>query len=490
MSYFYNSLMFSIYNTLSRKIEAFKPLKDDRVKFYACGPTVYNYAHIGNLCCYTFEDIIIRSMEFLGYEVDALMNLTDIDDKTIRDSQKEHSTLKSFTEKYTKLFFEDLAKLNIVSFKRHKPISELVPEMIGMTQKLIDTKHAYVSDDGSIYFDIKSFKKYGNLAHLDIKGMKAGARVKQDEYEKESVSDFALWKSYDDADGENFWEAKFQTKDGPKTLRGRPGWHIECSACNLWGHGEQIDIHMGGVDLIFPHHQNEIAQTEAVTGKTFSTYWMHTGHLLVDGKKMSKSLGNVYRLQDLEHKFPEKKHLLYRAFRMMCLQNRYRENFNFTFTRLEGAMSTIESLDNTIKRLKSYVPKNTKVRREFRDELQSSMQRFVEALETDCDTVIALTSVFEFINLVNRDIDNESLTTKEVSSVLEVFKSWDAVMGVFDWSLLEAVSIPETIQKLAQERQEAKKNKDFSRADEIRKEMENEGYGITDSKDGPIIEKR
>ncbi len=190
----YDIFMLSLYNTLSRTIEPFKPLKEDHVKFYGCGPTVYNYAHIGNLCCYAFEDIIIRSLEFLGYEVDALMNLTDIDDKTIRDSQKEHKTLKVFTEHYTKLFFEDLTKLGITSFKRHKPISELVPEMIGMTQKLIDTKHAYVSDDGSVYFDIKSFKKYGNLAHLDMKGMKAGARVNNDEYNKDNVSDFALWK--------------------------------------------------------------------------------------------------------------------------------------------------------------------------------------------------------------------------------------------------------------------------------------------------------
>lgn len=186
--------MLSLYNTLSRNIEPFKPLSQEKVKFYTCGPTVYNHAHIGNLCCYIFSDIIIRTLQFLGYEVDSLMNLTDIDDKTIRDSQKEHVSLKSFTERYTKLFLEDLAKLNITSFKRFKPISELMPEMIGMTQKLIDKKHAYVSDDGSVYYDIRSFKHYGNLAHLDMKGMKAGARVKQDEYEKESVSDFALWK--------------------------------------------------------------------------------------------------------------------------------------------------------------------------------------------------------------------------------------------------------------------------------------------------------
>jgi cysteinyl-tRNA synthetase len=244
--------MLHLYNTLSRKLEPFKPLSDEKVKFYACGPTVYNYAHIGNLCCYTFDDIVIRSLEFLGYSVDTLMNLTDIDDKTIRDSQKENKTLKAFTELYTELFLEDMKKLNITSFHRFKPISELVPEMIGMTQQLLNKKNAYIGDDGSVYFDIRSFKNYGKLAHLDMKGMKAGARVNSDEYDKENVSDFALWKWYDAADGENFWEAEFETTDGPKTLKGRPGWHVECSACNLWWHGEQIDIHMGWIDLVFP----------------------------------------------------------------------------------------------------------------------------------------------------------------------------------------------------------------------------------------------
>lgn len=199
---------------------------------------------------------------------------------------------------------------------------------------------------------------------------------------------------------------------------------------------------------------------------------MHTGHLLVDGKKMSKSLGNVYRLQDLENKFPNKKHLIYRAFRMMCLQNRYRENFNFTFSRLESAMATIENLDNTLKRLKSYIPRNTKVRREFRDELQASVQSFVESLENDFDTVIALTVVFDFIKNVHRDIDSDSLTTKEVSSVVELLRSWDAVMGVFDWTILEEKSVPENVEKMAQERQEAKKNKNFAHADELRQEIE------------------
>lgn len=274
------------------------------------------------------------------------------------------------------------------------------------------------------------------------------------------------------------------------TLKWRPGWHIECSACNLWGHGEQIDIHMGGVDLIFPHHQNEIAQTESVTGKTFSTYWMHTGHLLVDGKKMSKSLGNMYTLGDLENKFPEKKNLLYRAFRMMCLQNRYRENFNFTFDRLEGAMSTISSLDNTLKRIKSYTPRNTKVRREFRDVIQESMGVFVEALENDIDTVNALASVFDFITRVNRDIDDLSLTTKEVSSVIEILKSWDMVMGVMDWNLLEKIVEPVDVMELVLQRQAAKEEKNWALADELRKRVDELGYIIIDGRDASSIEKK
>lgn len=229
---------------------------------------------------------------------------------------------------------------------------------------------------------------------------------------------------------------------------------------------------MGGVDLIFPHHQNEIAQTESVTGKTFSTYWMHTGHLLVDGKKMSKSLGNMYTLGDLEKKFPEKKNLLYRAFRMMCLQNRYRENFNFTFDRLEGAMSTISSLDNTLKRIKSYTPRNTKVRREFRDVIQESMGVFVEALENDIDTVNALAGVFEFVTRVNRDIDDLSLTTKEVSSVIEILKSWDMVMGVMDWNLLEEIEKPVDVMELVLQRQAAKQEKNWALADELRKKVD------------------
>lgn len=224
--------------------------------------------------------------------------------------------------------------------------------------------------------------------------------------------------------------------------------------------------------MVFPHHQNEIAQTEAVTGKTFSTYWMHTGHLLVDGKKMSKSLGNVYRMKDLEEEYADKKNLLYRAFRMMCLQNRYRENFNFTFERLEGAMTTVTGIDNFLKRLKTYTSKNTKIRREFRTAIQESMQRFVQSLESDIDTVNALAEVFNLITRVNKDMDTGALGIKEITAVTDIIKNWDMVMGIVDWSLLEDTIIPESITALAHERIEAKKNKNYARADEIRKQIE------------------
>ena len=272
--------MLKLYNTLSREVENFRPLRQENVKVYYCGPTPYNYAHIGNLRAYLFEDFVVRSLRYLGWRVDTVMNVTDIDDKTIRDSQKQGVPLKELTEKFTGLFLEDLAKLRIVPADKIVPISTLVDDMVAMIQKLLDRGYAYVSEDGSVYYSISKFKKYGELAHLDVSGMISNVRIDNDEYEKDSVADFALWKAYDAAsDGENKWIAKLTVEGKEVELPGRPGWHIECSACNMKHHGPQIDIHMGGIDNLFPHHQNEVAQTEACTGKTFSKYWMHGGHL-------------------------------------------------------------------------------------------------------------------------------------------------------------------------------------------------------------------
>lgn len=338
-----------LYNTLNREKERFKPLRQDEVKIYFCGPTPYNYAHIGNLRAYLFEDIVIRTLKFLGYRIKTVMNVTDIDDKTIRDSQKSGKTLKEFTEFYTTEFLKDLDRLGIQRADTIAPISTLIDEMRVMIQGLLDRDFAYIADDGSVYYRVEKFKNYGKLANLDTKGMISSVRINNDEYDKDQIADFALWKVYNsEADGENFWEIEVFEKNGnekiSKILKGRPGWHIECSACNYKFFGEQIDIHMGGIDNLFPHHQNEVAQTEAFTGKQFSKYWLHGGHLLVDNKKMSKSAGNFYTLRDIIEKWSEKfdEKIVCRAMRLMNLQNRYRENFNFTNDRLESAINTIK----------------------------------------------------------------------------------------------------------------------------------------------------
>ena len=285
----------SLYNTLSRSLEEFAPLSGgDTVSIYCCGPTPYNQAHIGNLRTYLTEDTIIKIFRLAGYSVRAVMNITDIDDKTIRDSQKSGMSLHDFTEKYFRIFRADIERLGITAFgDNFFRISTVIPEMVTIINKLLQDGYAYVADDGSIYYRIERFATYGELAHLDRSGMRTSVRVHNDEYSKDEACDFALWKAHDpEKDGENAWEEKFVVDGREMTIKGRPGWHIECSACNLRHHGEQIDVHMGGVDNIFPHHQNEIAQTEAYTGKQFSRYWIHGGHLLVDNKKMAKSAGN------------------------------------------------------------------------------------------------------------------------------------------------------------------------------------------------------
>ncbi|MBW3023037.1 cysteine--tRNA ligase [Candidatus Woesearchaeota archaeon] len=270
-----------IFNTLTRKKEEFKPVKLP-VRMYNCGPTVYYYPHIGNYRAYVFADLIKRYLKYKGFKVKQVMNITDVDDKTIRDSQKEGISLKEFTEKYEKAFYEDLEKLNIDKADVFPKATEHIEEMVAIIKILLDKKIAYKSDDGSIYYDISKFPDYGKLAHIDVSELKAGARVKQDEYEKGQAQDFALWKAWDENDGDGFWETELG--------KGRPGWHIECSAMSMKSLGASFDIHTGGIDLVFPHHENEIAQSEAATGKKFVNYWVHNEWLLVDGKKMSKSL--------------------------------------------------------------------------------------------------------------------------------------------------------------------------------------------------------
>ncbi len=513
-----------IYNTLTRELERFKPLKQEEVKVYYCGPTPYNYSHIGNLRNYLMDDIVVRTLRFLGYRTRTVMCVTDIDDKTIRDSQKSGKTLKEFTEFYTEEFMTDCARVAILPADTIAPISTLIPDMGMIIDGLIKKWYAYLAEDGSVYYSVAKFRKYGELANLDMKGMISSVRVDNDEYEKEQVADFALWKAYDrETDAENSWEIEVSIDWAKKILKWRPGWHIECSACNMKFFGAQIDIHMGGCDLVFPHHQNEIAQTEAYTGKTFSKYWMHGGHLLVDNKKMSKSAGNFYTLRDIINSIGSEDAInkdsidnsVCRGFRLMALQNQYRENFNFTWDRLGAAMNTIFWLDEMMKRLGRYKgvligedpdavgledlrERNAKGRlkfheisREFRDNQQSFMQEFIEKLEDDFDTLGAMTIVFEYQTYINSGIDDELFSLEECKSMIDFMKTWNEVMAIFDFDLLETTEIiPNEIIALIAERNEAKMNKNYKESDRIRDALDALGYKIIDEKNGARAERK
>ena len=531
-----------LYNTLTRSLERFKPLKQEEVKVYYCGPTPYNYAHIGNLRNYLMDDIVVRTMRFLWYKVRTVMNVTDIDDKTIRDSQesKEKKSLKEFTEFYTNEFLADCARLAIVPADIIAPISTLIPDMVSIIQWLLDKGYAYIADDRGIYYSVNKFKKYGELAHIDVKWMISSVRIDNDEYEKEQVADFALWKWYSAFDGDNRWDVTFRILTSKVeqlskscldgfvieanweysniSMLWRPGWHIECSACNMKFHGAQIDIHMGGCDLIFPHHQNEVAQTEAYTGKKFANYWLHGGHLLVDDRKMSKSSGNFYTLRDifnnkvLNYMVKIDETLICRWFRLMALQNQYRENFNFTFGRLQAGMNTIKWLDEMIKRLGRYRDnlstttiidediereltakwryKFHEITREFRENQQTYMQEWVERLEDDFDTLGAMTLLYEYQTYINTGIDDELFSLGEIDSLIGLLKSWNEVIAILDFDILDQIeSIPNEITVLLIDRNEAKINKNYAEADRIRDELDRLGYKIIDEKNGSRVEK-
>lgn len=479
-----------IYNTLTRQKERFKPLRDPEVKFYQCGPTPYNFAHIGNFRTYILEDVIARTLSFLWYRVNRTMNITDIDDKTIRDSIKEGIDLWEFTRKYTQVFLEDFEKLWAELPQNIKPISEIIPEMQRMIQTLLNRGYAYIGEDGSIYYSIEKFKNYGALAHLDTSGMKTSVRIDNDEYDKESLADFALWKAWKTEDGENFWEGEFEINGEKQILKWRPGWHIECSACAMKYFGPQIDIHMGGEDNIFPHHQNEIAQTEACTWKQFSKYWLHVAHLLVDGKKMSKSAGNFYTLRDLEQKFPEEKRL-YRAIRLAFINGKYREQINFSFDKIEQNLSTLKNIDEICKRLVRYEPEYSGVRKEFREQMQVFIADFIAALEDDFSFPEALAVVFEFGKFVSSELAENLLSSDEVLSCVDMYMSFDSVLWILDRNIFEMQEeeIPEDIIKMAQDRDQAKSEKNYALADTLRAQILAAGFIVKDTKDGTVVER-
>ncbi|MBW2975629.1 cysteine--tRNA ligase [Candidatus Woesearchaeota archaeon] len=456
-----------LYNTLTRKKDVFKPIKAGHVGIYSCGPTVYNFAHIGNFRNYVFVDILKRYLKYKGYKVKHVMNLTDIDDKTIRDSAKEGLSLKRFTEKYTKAFFDDIRSLNIESASIYPKATEHVKDMIHFVDKLVKEGFAYEKLN-SVYYDISKFKDYGKLSGVDLSQMKAGARVDLDEYEKDHPGDFTLLKrsKLNELKRGIYYDTEFG--------KVRPGWHLECSVMSMKYLGNTFDIHTGGVDLKFPHHENEIAQSEVHSGKKFVNYWLHNEHLIVDGKKMSKSLGNFYTLRDLLDKGYDPI-----VIRYLLLSVHYRQKLNFTFEGLEAAKSSIERLNNFI-----FFLRNTDSKESISniDELiREAKSAFELKMDDDLNISEALAVIFDFI----RDINKLSLSKKDASKVLSFMEDINDVIGVID--LKEKEDIPVEIKKLIQEREKARKEKDWEKADKIRDRIKQKGFSIDDSKEGALL---
>ena len=475
-----------LYNTASRKLEEFKPLKEGKVAIYSCGPTVYDYAHIGNFRAFLFADLVRRWFRFNKYQVTQVMNITDVDDKIIKKATAKGVTAQDITKEYEQAFYDDLATLNIERFDVHPRATEHIDEMVAMIQSLLDKGIAYKADDGSIYYSVAKFPGYGTFAHLDLAGMQEGARVKNDEYTKDAAHDFALWKAWDADDGEVYWETPLG--------KGRPGWHIECSAMSTKYLGSTFDIHTGGIDLVFPHHQNEIAQSEGASGKPFARYWLHNEHLLVEGKKMSKSLGNFFTLRDLLGKGIDP-----RALRLTLLSAHYRQQLNFTMEGLDGWERALRRIDDAylvsapaadaagpiadaITVADGAAPQGAD---RAIDDIRS---QFKDALADDLNTSVALAAVFEMVKLANAAAGmgpaGETLLAADKAALHDGLADFYAVFGI---SLPEAVQIPQDILDLAAQRETHRARKEWAQADAIRQQVAEQGYRIDDTDAGPSV---
>jgi cysteinyl-tRNA synthetase len=470
-------VILKIFNTLTREKQEIIPFNKDKITLYTCGPTVYDYAHIGNFRTYIFEDLLKRTLVYFGYKVKHVMNITDVDDKTIQGALNKKLSLQEYTDKYTEAFFEDLKTLKISPADEYPRATKYIKEMIKIIEELIKKKIAYRGNDGSIYFSIRHYPSYGKLSHLNLTDLKEGAseRVATDEYDKENVSDFVLWKAYDEKrDGYIFWESPFG--------KGRPGWHIECSAMSLKLLGETIDLHCGGVDNIFPHHENEIAQSESFTGKEFVRCWVHSEHLLVNNRKMSKSLGNFFTLRYLLDKGYSGEQIRY-----LLMQVHYRIQLNFTFEGLEAAKHSLERIYDFIGRLKR-VQENKSIEN-IDPYLQETEEKFILALADDLNISQAFASLFDFIRTVNSLIDDKKINMKEAAKVLKFLDSINKVLCLFPLKE-ENLKIPIHVADMAEEREKARKNRDYSLADELRERILAEGFIIEDGPSGPLLKKK
>ena len=465
-----------IYNSLSRTKEELRPIEPGHVKFYTCGPTVYNFAHIGNFRAYTFEDILRRVILYNGLRVTQVMNLTDIDDKTIRGAQETGVPLKSFTKPYIDAFFDDLKALNIQPAEHYPAATDHIPEMIALIAKLFERGLAYTSEDGSVYFSVDKLPGYGKLARLDRQNLRAGARVAQDEYEKESYGDFALWKAWDEGDGEVAWDSPWG--------RGRPGWHLECSAMSMHYLGETFDLHTGGIDNLFPHHENEIAQSEGATGKPFVTYWMHCAHLRVNGEKMSKSLGNFFTLRDLIDKGWSG-----REIRMVLINGHYRQPLNFTFDALEAARTALARIDECVDALEECAGGAAPAEGlpawavETRD-------AFTAAVNDDLNIPEAFAALFALVRGSNSALRDGKLSASDAAALLALFDRMDSVLGVIRFGRAARTdAVPAEITALVEARAAARAAKEWAESDRLRDELAAKGWEVRDSKEGQKLKK-
>ena len=458
----------NLFNTLTRSKERFIPIEQGHVKMYTCGPTVYDYSHIGNMRSFISEDLLKRWLEYRGFKVTHVMNLTDVDDRTIKAARTQGIPIKQHTERFIQDFFEDIATLRIEKADIYPKATDHIPEMVALVKKLIEKEYAYRSEDGSIYFNISKFKDYGKLARIQVSELKAGARVKVDDYEKEQASDFVLWKAWDPEDGNVFWDTEIG--------KGRPGWHIECSAMSMKYLGETFDIHCGGVDNLFPHHENEIAQSEAATGKKFVNYWLHNEHLLVEGKKMAKRLGNSFTVRDLTAKGYDPSTIRY-----LMISTHYRQQLNFTFEGLEAAKKTLDRLTNFVQRLLEVSIETSDGR--VQQLVEKVQKGFEDAMDDDLNVSLALANLFDFVRDANNLLDNNLVNRVEAKKILGLMLQFDKVLGVIG-EVKKEEKLSREAEGLIRKREEARKAKDWKTADEIREQLKTMGIIIEDTEQG------
>ncbi len=467
--------MIQFFNTLSGEKEPFAPLVPGEVKLYTCGPTVYDFSHIGNLRAYVFEDLLKRFLQFREFRVAHVMNITDVDDKTIRGANAQGVSLNEYTKPYIEAFFKDLHVLNISPADHYPRATEHIAEMVRIIKALLEKGIAYRTD-GSIYFSIAKFPGYGKLSKINLDELRSTKRVESDEYEKESAQDFALWKA--PKEGEPYWD----TEIGP----GRPGWHIECSAMSSKFLGPTFDIHCGGVDNIFPHHENEIAQSETYFGKPVVNYWLHCHHLIVNGEKMSKSKGNYFTLRDLV----QKKQVKPMALRFLLLSTHYRKVLNFTFEALEQAEAAWQRIKDFLYELEHRAFPSGK-NSDCQKLLEETNDRFVEGLSDDLNISVALTALFELIKKTNVRIKDGKICADDAKDTVSFVYSLDRVFALLPSK--KDRDIADELRRKIEEREQARKDRNFKRADEIRKELLEAGIILEDTKDGvrwKILEKR